>query len=132
FFWCGALSSFPVGLRDAETQSRFALQHTRHGYWTIGRRDRMDKLADPRYTQAVQAYEQALKSMQSQKFDRAKTFFEKVIASGQKELVDRAMVHLNICNQQLTRVQTNFKSVDEHYDYAISLLNMGDYVGARE
>ncbi len=92
----------------------------------------MNKLADPRYTQAVQAYEQALKSMQSQKFDRAKTFFEKVIASGQKELVDRALVHLNICNQQLTRTQKNFKSVDEHYDYAISLMNMGDYVGARE
>ncbi len=69
----------------------------------------MNKTADPRYTQAVQAYEQALKSMQSQKFERAKTFFEKVIANGPKELVDRALVHLNICNNQLTRTQTNFK-----------------------
>jgi len=42
----------------------------------------MNKTVDPRYTQAVQAYEQALKSMQSQKFDRAKGFFEKVIARG--------------------------------------------------
>jgi len=92
----------------------------------------MNKIADPRFSQAMQAYEQALKSMQSQKFDRAKGFFEKVIASGPKELVDRALVHLNICNQQLTRVQTNFKSVDEHYDYAVSLMNMGDYVGTRE
>ena len=111
----------------------------------------MNKTADPRYTQAVQAYEQALKSMQSQKFERAKTFFEKVIANygqndkiptaklkialcqnalGQKE--DRALVHLSICNNQLTRTQTNFKTVDEHYDYAVSLMNMGDYVGARE
>ena len=92
----------------------------------------MNKTADPRYTQAVQAYEQALKSMQSQKFERAKVFFEKVIANGPKELVDRALVHLSICNNQLTRTQTNFKTVDEHYDYAISLMNMGDYVGARE
>lgn len=87
---------------------------------------------DPRFAAAVQAYEQALKAMQSQKFDRAKPLFEKVIANGPKELVDRALMHLNICNQQLTRVQTSFANHEEHYDYAVSLMNMGDYVGARE
>ena len=87
---------------------------------------------DPRFSQAVQAYEQALKAMQAQKYERAKPLFEKVIASGPKELVDRALVHLNICKQQLTQVQTSFNSLEEHYDYAISLMNMGDYVGARE
>ncbi len=87
---------------------------------------------DPRFAQAVQAYEQALKAMQAQKFDRAKPLFDKVIASGSKELVDRALVHLNICNQQLSRVQNIFANCEEHYDYAVSLMNMGDYVGARE
>lgn len=87
---------------------------------------------DPRFSQAVQAYEQALKAMQSQKFDRAKPLFEKVIANGSKELIDRALLHLSICNQQLTRTQTNFTSSEEHYDYAVSLINMGDYVSARE
>jgi tetratricopeptide (TPR) repeat protein len=87
---------------------------------------------DPRFAQSVQAYEQALKAMQAQKFDRARPLFEKVIAGGPKELVDRALVHLNICNQQLTRVQNTFANREEHYDYAVSLMNMGDYVGARE
>lgn len=87
---------------------------------------------DPKYAPALQAYEQALKSMQAQKFDKAKPLFEKVIASGIKELVDRARMHLNICNQQLSRVQTRFNSVEEQFDYAISLMNMGDYVTARE
>lgn len=82
--------------------------------------------------QAMQAYEQALRAMQVQKFDRAKPLFEQVIANGAKELADRALVHLNICNQQLTRKQNSFPSPEEHYDYAISLINMGDYVGARE
>ena len=27
---------------------------------------------------------------------------------------------------------TQFKSPEEHYDYAVSLINLGDYVGARE
>jgi tetratricopeptide (TPR) repeat protein len=99
---------------------------------TVNQSPGRSSVDDPRFAQAMQAYEQALKAMQSQKYDRAKALFEKVIASGPKELVDRALVHLNICNQHLTRTQTNFATAEEHYDYAVSLMNMGDYVGARE
>jgi len=87
---------------------------------------------DPRYHHAVQAYEQALKAMQAQKFDRAKPLLEKVISAGSKELSDRAAMHLNICNQQLGRIQNKFGNSAEQYDYAVSLMNVGDYVGARE
>lgn len=82
--------------------------------------------------QALQAYEQALKAMQIQKFDKAKPLFERVIATGTRELADRAKVHLSICEQQLSRTQTKFASVEEQFDFAISLMNMGDYVTARE
>lgn len=82
--------------------------------------------------QAIQLYEQALKAMQVQKFDKAKPLFEKIISSGPRELADRARLHLNICVQQLSRSQAQFTSVEEHFDYAISLMNMGDFVTARE
>ena len=85
-----------------------------------------------KYQQVVQSYEQALKAMQAQKFDRAKPLLDQVIASGFRELVDRASMHLNICNQQLAKSQSTFKSPEEHYDYAVSLMNMGDYVTAKE
>ncbi len=87
---------------------------------------------DPRYTQAVQAYEAGLRAMQEHKFDKAKGFLQKVIVGPSRELADRASVHLNACNQQAERTVTQFKSVEEHYDYAVSLMNLGDYVGARE
>lgn len=87
---------------------------------------------DPRFQQAVQAYEQALKAMQGQKFDKARPLLEKVLSAGSKELSDRAAMHLNICNQQLARIQTKFGTPAEQYDYAVSLMNLGDYVGARE
>jgi predicted Zn-dependent protease len=48
------------------------------------------------------------------------------------ELSDRAAVHLNTCMQQLSRDSATFKTPEERYDYAVSLMNMGDYVGARE
>lgn len=88
-----------------------------------------DKL---RQQQAVHSYEQALKAMQGQKFDKAKPLLEKVIATGSRELVERASLHLNICNQQLGKILNTFKTPEEHYDYAVSLMNMGDYIAARE
>ncbi len=88
---------------------------------------------DPRYAQALQSYEAGLRSMQEHKFDKAKPLFQKVLAGPSKELVDRASVHLNICNQHLERTAaTQFKTPEEHYDYAVSLMNVGDYVTARE
>ncbi len=88
---------------------------------------------DPRFAQAVQNYEAGLKAMQSHKYDRAKTFFEKVVAGPSPELTDRASVHLASCNQQLSRgASSSFKTPEEQFDYAVSLMNLGDYVGARE
>jgi tetratricopeptide (TPR) repeat protein len=87
---------------------------------------------DPRFAQAVQNYEAGLRALQEHKFEKAKTALQKVIAGANKELADRAAVHLSTCNQHLDRVTNQFKSPEEHYDYAISLMNVGDYVMARE
>ena len=88
---------------------------------------------DPRYTQALQSYEAGLRAMQEHKFDKAKPHFQKVIGGPAKELTDRANVHLNTCNQHLERSgATQFKTTEEHFDYAVSLMNVGDYVTARE
>jgi tetratricopeptide (TPR) repeat protein len=87
---------------------------------------------DPRFTHAVQQYEAGLKAMQTHKYDRAKVCFEKVMEGASPELADRAAVHLNTCNQHLSQATTKFKTGEEQYDYAISLMNMGDYLAARE
>ena len=88
---------------------------------------------DPRYTQALQSYESGLRAMQEHKFEKAKPHFQKVVSSGVRELTDRANVHLNTCNQHLERTaSTQFKTQEEHFDYAVSLMNVGDYVTARE
>lgn len=87
---------------------------------------------DPRFAQAVQNYEAGLKALQAHKYDKAKACFEKVMTGPSPELADRASVHLNSCNQQMSRVSTSFKTPEEQFDYAVSLMNMGDYVTARE
>ncbi|PYX95146.1 MAG: hypothetical protein DMG71_10295 [Acidobacteria bacterium] len=86
---------------------------------------------DPHFAQAVQNYEAGLRALQEHKYEKAKSLLQKVL-SGPKEVVDRASVHLNTCNHHLERVSSQFKSPEEHFDFAVSLMNVGDYVGARE
>src|SRR5882672_11099186 len=82
---------------------------------------------DPGFAQAVQNYEGAVKAMQEHKFEKAKVLLEKILAAGQRELMDRARVHLNLCNQQLAASTTSFKTHEEHFDYAVALLNGGQF-----
>lgn len=87
---------------------------------------------DPRHTQAVQSYESGLRALQEHKFDKAKVHLQKVLAGPNKSLVDRAQVHILTCDKHMDMPALHFKTTEEHYDYAVSLINSGDYVTARE
>ncbi len=87
---------------------------------------------DAAYAQVVQNYQDGLRALQERKFERAKGLFQKVVTAGVRELADRAKVHLNTCAKQLEQSSAVFKTPEEHYDYAVSLINIGDYVSARE
>ena len=86
---------------------------------------------DPAFAQAVQNYEAALKALQEHKFDKAKALLDKIVLTGPRELADRARIHLHTCNQQLSSSTTNFKTSEEHFDYAVSLMNAGQFDQAR-
>lgn len=87
---------------------------------------------DPQLPKLLQSYEAGLRAMQEHKYEKAKTLLQQVVSGNNRELADRATVHLNACTQQLERSATQFKTPEEHYDYAVSLMNLGDYVSARE
>ncbi len=87
---------------------------------------------DPRHIQAVQNYESGLRALQERKFEKAKGHLQKVLSGPNKSLVDRAQVHILTCEKHLQTPALQFKTTEEHYDYAVSLINAGDYVTARE
>jgi tetratricopeptide (TPR) repeat protein len=87
---------------------------------------------DPRHTQAVQNYESGLRALQERKFEKAKGHLQKVLTGPNKSLVDRAQVHMLTCDKHIEAPTLQFKTAEEHYDYAVSLINSGDYVTARE
>jgi Tfp pilus assembly protein PilF len=87
---------------------------------------------DPRHTQALQAYEVGLRSLQEHKFEKAKASLQKVLAGPNKALVDRAQVHILTCDKFLEKPALHFKTPEEHFDYAMSIMNTGDFVSAGE
>ena len=87
---------------------------------------------DPRHTQAVQAYEAGIRALQERKFDKAKTSFQKVLTGPDRSLSDRAQTHMLACDKHAEKPALRFNSIEEHFDYTISLMNTGDYVTARE
>ncbi|GGA60210.1 hypothetical protein GCM10011507_09730 [Edaphobacter acidisoli] len=87
---------------------------------------------DAARTQMLQSYEAAIRLMQEGKFDKAHTAFEKMLAAGPGDLADRIRMYVSACLQQTKKGKAAFANHEEHYDYAVSLLNDGHYEDARE
>jgi tetratricopeptide (TPR) repeat protein len=77
-------------------------------------------------------YESALKLMQAGKYEKAHEAFTKMLESAPQDLADRIRMYISACVAQIHKGTTTFQSHEERYDYAISLLNHGNYEDARE
>jgi tetratricopeptide (TPR) repeat protein len=70
--------------------------------------------------------------MQQGKYDKAHQAFDKMLLAGPGDMADRIRMYINACIQQISKGKTSFASHEEQYDYAISLLNNGNYEDARQ
>jgi len=90
-------------------------------------------LVDPRVQAQLKMYEEALRNFQQQKFQKAKELLEKVAAAPSKELADRALVHLRVCEQRIGRTPVSaLKSPEDHYQHGVAMMNHGRWDEARE
>ncbi len=90
-------------------------------------------LVDPRVQAQLKMYEEALRNFQQQKFQKAKELLEKVIAAPSKELADRALVHLRVCEQRIGRTPvSSLRSPEDHYQHGVAMMNHGRWDEARE
>ncbi len=88
--------------------------------------------ADATRAETLALYEVALRLMQEGKFDKAHAAFDQMLANSPPEMLERIRMYTNACLLQVSKGQANFQSHEERYDYAISLLNKGQYEDARE
>jgi tetratricopeptide (TPR) repeat protein len=90
-------------------------------------------IVDPAAEQQLKHYEEALQYFQQQKYGKAKPAFEKVVAGPNKELADRARVHLRISQQRMQPAETATpRTPEEHYQHGVAMMNLGRWDEARE
>jgi tetratricopeptide (TPR) repeat protein len=87
---------------------------------------------DSAHQQSLAQFQSAVQLMQEGKFERARGIFEKLTQDGAAELLERSRVYLAVCSRHAKKEGLEFATPEEQYDYAISLLNTGNYEDARD
>jgi tetratricopeptide (TPR) repeat protein len=81
---------------------------------------------------SFQHYQSAVQLVQQGKYEKALAAFEKLLLTAPAELVERCKMYINTCQRQMEKNKLAFLTPEEHYDYAVSMLNTGYYEEARE
>ncbi len=77
-------------------------------------------------------YQKAVTLMQQGNFSAAHPALEKLLKEAPPEFTDRVRMYLAVCVAQSKKGQSAFHGPEEQYDYAIWLLNDGQYDDARQ
>ena len=77
-------------------------------------------------------YEAAVLLLQQGKYEKAQNALEKLLPEAPAEIQDRCRMYISTCQRQLQGRARSFPTPEEHYDFAISLLNTGYYEESRE
>ncbi|MGE5570371.1 MAG: TPR end-of-group domain-containing protein [Rhodospirillales bacterium] len=68
-------------------------------------------------------YEQAVRAFHSGNYAAAKSLFERAARGPMPEMAHSASLHVKICEKRLARPEMSLRTADEHYDYAVALMN---------
>lgn len=82
--------------------------------------------------EVLKQYQTAITFMQQGDYVSAHPALETLLKKAPPEFTDRIRMYLSACIAQATKPDASFSSSEERYDYAISLLNDGQYEDARE
>ncbi len=68
-------------------------------------------------------YEEAIRLFYAQKYDRAGALFQKIMQGPNRVLAHHAQVHSNICAGRLRQPEVHLRTVEDHYNYAVTMMN---------
>jgi tetratricopeptide (TPR) repeat protein len=68
-------------------------------------------------------YEKAVRAFNSGNYGEAKSLFERAAAGPSREMAHVASLHAKMCAKRLARPEMSLHTADEHYDYAVALMN---------
>lgn len=68
-------------------------------------------------------FEQAARLFHNGDFGAAMTLYERAAAGPLREMAHSAALHARMCAKRLARPEMSLRTADEHYDYAVALIN---------
>jgi tetratricopeptide (TPR) repeat protein len=79
----------------------------------------------------LRAFEEAIRLLHKRSFRDAKELFEKARRGPSSEISAKAATHIRVCESRLAAPAPEPKSAEEHYNYAVALLNLQNFGAAR-
>ncbi len=85
--------------------------------------------ADPAGALSVDArsqaamFDQAVRLFHKGDFSAAVTLFERAATGPEREMAHTAELHARMCSRRLNRPDVTLRTADDHYDYAVALIN---------
>jgi tetratricopeptide (TPR) repeat protein len=77
------------------------------------------------------AFEKGIGLLHKRNFRDAKELFEKATHGPNREMASNAAIHVRMCERRLSAPAPEPKSAEEHYNYAIALINLRNLEPAR-
>lgn len=88
-----------------------------------------DKVKRDKYQKILTAYSQAIKEFRKGAYEKAKESLSAFLKKypSEKELIDRARIYLEICEERQKKETIPLKTFDDYYQYSIYKINQGEY-----
>ncbi len=78
------------------------------------------------YKNSVTQFENGVKQFNRHEFEKARPIFERLVNLSTRDLAERAQVYLNICKQRLSHLSPRLKTIEDFYNYGVSMANQGN------
>lgn len=76
-------------------------------------------------------FEAAIKLFHARNLREARTLFEKAAAGPERDVANRAKLHISMCDRRLEQNKPNLGTAEDYYNYGVALLNTRNVPDAR-
>ncbi len=80
----------------------------------------------------LSAFEAAMKLFHARKLKEARDVFERATEGPERDVAQRARLHIRMCDRRLEQSAPVLRSTDDYYNYGVALLNSRNIAAARE
>ena len=76
-------------------------------------------------------FEAAMRLFHARRLKEARDLFQQAVAGPERDVANRARMHIAMCDRRLQQTTVNLDSAEDHYNYGIALINSRNVAEAR-